>query len=578
MRLQPLHVEWRCLKQFLNHLLFTCPSPLPITPPFLLQTSKMVRVHNTQYSLFLRQADVLRRSGTLCDAVISVESQVFRAHRLVLACASKTLEHQLTLQAAYSDQPDHLDQPYHCSLELLSPQTFQQVLDFAYTETLEVPVDDLPQLLRAAKLLEMHSLEEQCRSQLKRNRGCLTRERRELREIRVRGTKETREMTETRELQITEERDEKEFLKGSHIPEEGDPQTIPSIDLEPQSSPFTEDPTLPDTRDNTSGSSPPQRKRPKPLTPTLVTTTPPPSRDSVIATTAATIQPHPPPPPASRVTWHQVNTLRRMALNYNDILAASSSSLQPSQHLVTYPFHLSTPHMYPLLMSSIPPQVHSAVLGYPGILHPYHHPLLSGSQELGDILTQGLLGKRDPMDKVLIGGAPGEGQRYSQERPGRTQDCQHCSKVPLGSSWLQASTTYPSGPGETSLGCKYCDRGFRVERSLPSHRRDQGGEKPYQCNRCSKRFSLKHQLDTHHRVHTGEKPFECRLCGQRSRDYSAMIKHLRTHGGATPYQCTVCLEFCSSLAAMQKHLKNHPLQDFPPDWTISSTYLYTCHT
>ncbi|XP_029572665.1 zinc finger and BTB domain-containing protein 18.2 isoform X2 [Salmo trutta] len=463
----------------------------------------MIRVHNTQYSLFLRQADVLRRSGTLCDAVISVESQVFRAHRLVLACASKTLEHQLTLQAAYSDQPDRLDQPYHCSLELLSPHTFQQVLDFAYTETLEVPVDDLPQLLRAAKLLEMHSLEEQCRSQLKRNLGCLMRERRELREIRVRGTKETREMTETRELQITEERDEKEFLKGSPIPEEGDPQTIPSIDLEPQSSPFTKDPTLPDTRDNSSGSSPPQRKRPKLLTPTLVTTTPPPSRDSVIATTAATIQPPLPPPPASRVMWHQVNTLTRMALNYNDILAASSSSLQPSQHLVTYPFHLSTPHMYPLLTSSIPPQVRSSVLGYPGILHPYHHPLLSGSRELGDILTQDLLGKRVPMDKVLIGGAPGEGQRYSQERPGRTQDCQHCSKVLLGSSWLQASTTNPSGSGETSLGCKYCDRGFRVERSLPSHRRDQGGEKPYQCKRCSKRFSLKHQLDTHHRVHTG---------------------------------------------------------------------------
>uniref|UniRef100_A0A4W5JTC5 Uncharacterized protein n=1 Tax=Hucho hucho TaxID=62062 RepID=A0A4W5JTC5_9TELE len=530
----------------------------------------MIRVHNTQYSLFLRQADVLRRSGTLCDAVISVESQVFRAHRLVLACASKTLEHQLTQQAAYSNQPDCLNQPHHCSLELLSPHTFQQVLDFAYTETLEVPVDDLPQLLRAAKLLEMHSLEEQCRSQLKRNLGCLMRERRELR-----GMKETGEIKKTREVQIIEERDEKESLKGNPIPEEGDPQTIPSIDLEPHSSPFTEDTTLPDTRDNSSGSSPTQRKRPKPLTPTLLATTPPPSRDSVIATTAATIQPPPPPPPASRVMWHQVNTLR-MALNYNDILAASSSSLHPSQHMVAYPFHLSTPQMYPLLTCSLPPQVHSAVLGYPGILHPYHHPLLSGSRELGDIRKQGPLGKRDPMDKVLIGGALGEG--YSQERPGRTPDCQHCSKVLLGSSWLQASTTNPSGSGETSLGCKYCDRGFRVERPLPSHRRDQGGEKPYQCKRCPKRFSLKHQLDTHHRVHTGEKPFECRLCGQRSRDYSAMIKHLRTHGGATPYQCTACLEFCSSLAAMQKHLKNHPLQDFPPDWTISSTYLYTCHT
>lgn len=75
----------------------------------------------------------------------------------------------------------------------------------------------------------------------------------------------------------------------------------------------------------------------------------------------------------------------------------------------------------------------------------------------------------------------------------------------------------------------------------------------------------------------GEKPFECRLCGQRSRDYSAMIKHLRTHGGASPYQCTVCLEFCSSLVAMQRHIKSHAEQDFPPGWSINSTYLYNSH-
>jgi zinc finger and BTB domain-containing protein 16 len=56
-----------------------------------------------------------------------------------------------------------------------------------------------------------------------------------------------------------------------------------------------------------------------------------------------------------------------------------------------------------------------------------------------------------------------------------------------------------------------------------------------------------------------------------------MIKHLRTHGGAGPYQCTACSDYCSSLAAMQKHVERHAPQDFPPDWTIRRTYLYTSH-
>ena len=84
-------------------------------------------------------------------------------------------------------------------------------------------------------------------------------------------------------------------------------------------------------------------------------------------------------------------------------------------------------------------------------------------------------------------------------------------------------------------------------------------------------------LSSHCSLLIGEKPFECRLCGQRSRDYSAMIKHLRTHGGAAPYQCTVCSEFCTSLVIMQRHIKSHAVQDFPPDWSINSTYLYTSH-
>ncbi|XP_066204968.1 zinc finger and BTB domain-containing protein 32 isoform X1 [Saccopteryx leptura] len=98
--------------------------------------------------------------------------------------------------------------------------------------------------------------------------------------------------------------------------------------------------------------------------------------------------------------------------------------------------------------------------------------------------------------------------------------------------------------------------------------------RPYSCSVCGKRFSLKHQMETHYRVHTGEKPFSCGLCPQRSRDFSAMTKHLRTHG-ASPYRCPLCGAGCPSLASMQAHMRGHSPSQLPPGWTIRSTFLYS---
>uniref|UniRef100_A0A8C9VPJ8 BTB domain-containing protein n=1 Tax=Scleropages formosus TaxID=113540 RepID=A0A8C9VPJ8_SCLFO len=117
-----------------------------------------VQLHNQQYSCFLHQANKLRQLGAFCDTVIVVESQTFRAHSLLLACASKKLENVLSSR-------QH-GQQYHCTLDLLSSRTFQQILDYVYTETLEVSTEDLHGLFKAAQLLEMHQLGEQCRAQL----------------------------------------------------------------------------------------------------------------------------------------------------------------------------------------------------------------------------------------------------------------------------------------------------------------------------------------------------------------------------------------------------------------------------
>ncbi|XP_061144772.1 zinc finger and BTB domain-containing protein 16 isoform X4 [Syngnathus typhle] len=431
-------------------------------------TSAMIRLHNTQYFHFLHRANALRRSGSMCDTLISVKNQTFRAHRLVLACVSRPLEQKFT----------HAEtkQEVHCTLDELSPRTFQQVLDFAYMQSVEVSKDDLQQLLLAAQFLEMQSLEEQCQCHLDAFR-----------------TKQVGQR-----LEVTSGSDDEEELN-RRTNEEEKLKKSPLIKNNIMEKTETEEP----------------RKQS-----TLTTF----SRDSVITSSVSNLSSSAWTIP--RHMWSSARSLRRIAENYSTFIAA-----HPRQPPVT--LALPAPQVFPLQGPhfQVPPQ-HSVVTA----LHYGQHLYSPTTENIKVGLQVTRVKARQRTDKIT------EISRSVVHKTNVAKDCKHCN------SYLR------------------CDPA-----SLTS------GERPYQCQHCPKKFSLKHQLDTHHRIHTGEKPFECRLCGQRSRDFSAIIKHLRTHGGASPYRCTLCLEFCSSLVAMQRHIKSHPVHDFPPDWSIRSTYLYTSH-
>ncbi|XP_062377647.1 zinc finger and BTB domain-containing protein 16-A [Sardina pilchardus] len=115
--------------------------------------SKMGTIHlqNPGHpTALLHKANQMRLSGTLCDVVIMVDSQEFHAHRTVLACTSKMFE----ILFHRSSQ--------HYTLDFLSPKTFQQILDYAYTATLQAKLEDLDDLLYAAEILEIEYIEEQC--------------------------------------------------------------------------------------------------------------------------------------------------------------------------------------------------------------------------------------------------------------------------------------------------------------------------------------------------------------------------------------------------------------------------------
>lgn len=88
-----------------------------------------------------------RLRPALCDTLITVESQEFPAHSLVLAGVSQQLGRK----------------GHWALVKGISPSTFAQVLHFAYGESVELQPGELEPLEAAAKVLEVQSLEEVCR-------------------------------------------------------------------------------------------------------------------------------------------------------------------------------------------------------------------------------------------------------------------------------------------------------------------------------------------------------------------------------------------------------------------------------
>lgn len=313
----------------------------------------MIRIHNPHPLPFLHQTEMFLRAGTLCDTILNVDGYTFKAHALVLSWASKTLERQLINQNPAKG--------YSCTVDGVSPQTVKQILDYVYSDCVEVPKRDLPDLLWGAQHLGVQSLMEQCELQ-----------------IRIQDRVKSRE----------EEQSSPEIDVG----ERDSSKKIPSSDKLSLSSSL-ENPSLTHFDHERSQLlaklSPPPQKTPLSITISSPTT----SREPISSTPSLSQTPS--------LHWPQVNPSRHMVLTYTDLMAF--------QQMVACSYSTT---MYPFLPHSLHLQMPSSLVGYTGLLPPHQHLLHSRPLAFDSPHFPGAKQKTDHVSAFLPGAASQEKERY----------------------------------------------------------------------------------------------------------------------------------------------------------------------
>ncbi|CAN8199036.1 unnamed protein product [Coccothraustes coccothraustes] len=520
----------------------------------------------------LHKANQMRLAGTLCDVVIMVDSQEFHAHRTVLACTSKMFEILFHRNSQ------------HYTLDFLSPKTFQQILEYAYTATLQAKVEDLDDLLYAAEILEIEYLEEQCLKILET--------------IQASEDNDTEvAMADGGAAATTEEEEEKKsrYIKGLFISkptgEEGGYAGMASQSL--LGATVEQSPSASASYCSLSSMSPTKAAVDSLMTigQSLLQGALPPSapEDSRSATThrpsglaevkteamqvdeaSSHDSPRTAEPSASSgekpdekgkegpgtPTRSSVITSAR-ELHYTREEGAEPPP-EPGQGLPLGPEPCAAaPGEKPLgIYSLLPNHKTEPVLGVPPTAASALHvqPALAVSMDFsayGGLLPQGFI-QRELFSKLgeLAAGMKTESRALGEQ-------CSVCGAELPDNETLEQHRKLHSGM--KTYGCELCGKRFldslRLRMHLLAH---SAGAKALVCDQCGAQFSKEDALETHRQTHTGtDMAVFCLLCGKRFQTQSALQQHMEVHAGVRSYICSECNRTFPSHTALKRHLRSH---------------------
>ncbi|NXI89748.1 ZBT16 protein, partial [Psophia crepitans] len=466
----------------------------------------------------LHKANQMRLAGTLCDVVIMVDSQEFHAHRTVLACTSKMFEILFHRNSQ------------HYTLDFLSPKTFQQILEYAYTATLQAKVEDLDDLLYAAEILEIEYLEEQCLKIL-----------------------ETIQASEDNDAEVTaadggaaattEEEEERKarYIKGLFVPKPAGEESgyAGAAGQSLPSAPAEQSPSASTVFGPLSAMSPT-----KAAVDSLMTIGQVKTEAMQVDDASSRDSPRAAEPGASGGEKPEEKgkegpgTPTRSSVITTEPAAAAQGE-KPLGIYSLLPNHKTEPVL------SVPPSVASAL---------HVQPALAVSMDFsayGGLLPQGFI-QRELFSKLgeLAAGMKTESRALGEQ-------CSVCGAELPDNETLEQHRKLHSGM--KTYGCELCGKRFldslRLRMHLLAH---SAGAKALVCDQCGAQFSKEDALETHRQTHTGtDMAVFCLLCGKRFQTQSALQQHMEVHAGVRSYICSECNRTFPSHTALKRHLRSH---------------------
>ncbi|XP_029109161.1 zinc finger and BTB domain-containing protein 47 [Scleropages formosus] len=110
---------------------------------------------------------------------------------------------------------------------------------------------------------------------------------------------------------------------------------------------------------------------------------------------------------------------------------------------------------------------------------------------------------------------------------------------------------------EKKFSCEICEKKFYTMAHVRKHMVAHTKDMPFTCETCGKSFKRSMSLKVHSLQHSGEKPFKCENCSERFQYKYQLRSHMSIHIGHKQFMCQWCGKDFNMKQYFDEHMKTH---------------------